>query len=178
MGYGSPFGQQRMSPMSGKAGASPVSAPPPQPRPVFGGNRGAGGKAGRSSMPPPMPSRNVGRAGRGQARAAYGMSSPWGSGRVRSRFKQGGPLFSAFEGLVPGSGGGMDDTVPASIEGREPILVSRDEYVLPADAVSDIGDGSTGRGAELLDGMVTRIRLAKNGSPGQPRSMMDLSGGI
>ena len=72
----------------------------------------------------------------------------------------------------------MDDTVPASIEGREPILVSRDEYVLPADAVSDIGDGSTGRGAELLDGMVTRIRLAKNGSPGQPRSMMDLSGGI
>jgi hypothetical protein len=70
----------------------------------------------------------------------------------------------------------MDDIVPASIEGQEPILVSRDEYILPADAVSDIGDGSTGRGAEILDNMVSGIRLAKNGSPAQPRSMMDISG--
>ena len=68
----------------------------------------------------------------------------------------------------------MDDTVPASIEGREPILVSRDEYVVPADTVSDLGDGSTGRGAEVLDGMVTRTRLAKNGSANQPGRMADI----
>ena len=90
-------------------------------------------------------------------------------------FKQGGQFSSAFEGLVPGSGGGMDDIVSASIEGREPILVSRDEYIIPADAVSDIGDGSTGRGAELIDNMVSGIRLAKNGSQSQPRSMQDIS---
>jgi len=185
MGYGSPFGMQSASPMGGKGGPAPVFAPPPSaPRPFFGGNRGFGGKAGRgrvpSPPPPPRPSfgRSSGKAGRSPS-PSYGGGNPWGSGGARSTFKQGGLFsspFTPFEGLVPGSGGGMDDIVPASIEGQEPILVSRDEYILPADAVSDIGDGSTGRGAEILDNMVSGIRLAKNGSPAQPRSMMDISG--
>ena len=182
MGYGSPFGMQSASPMGGKGGPAPVFAPPPPaPRPFFGGNRGFGGKAGRgrvpSPPPPPRPSfgRSSGKAGRSPS-PSYGGGNPWGSGGARSAFKQGGLFSSPFEGLVPGSGGGMDDVIPASIEGQEPILVSRDEYILPADAVSDIGDGSTGRGAEILDNMVSGIRLAKNGSPAQPRSMMDISG--
>lgn len=184
MGYGSPFGQQSMSPMSGKGGPSQAYSPPP-PRPYFGsntgfgGNRGFGGKAGRSQAPPPPPPRpsfsgNSGKGGRSQSPFA-GSRNPWGSSGSRSMFKQGGQFSSAFEGLVPGSGGGMDDIVSASIEGREPILVSRDEYIIPADAVSDIGDGSTGRGAELIDNMVSGIRLAKNGSQSQPRSMQDIS---
>ncbi|QDP65495.1 MAG: hypothetical protein GOVbin152_7 [Prokaryotic dsDNA virus sp.] len=62
----------------------------------------------------------------------------------------------------------MDDTVMANIEGNEPILVSRDEYVVPADVVSAIGDGSSRQGAHMLDTMNAQVRMAKNGSPQQP----------
>ena len=149
-GFGSPYGGGFGSPYGGGFGYSPPPAYS-APAPLFGG------KAGRNRV--------------------TATPSPWGSGGGRSGFQGGGQFSTAFEGLVPGSGGGMDDTVPASIEGREPILVSRDEYVVPADTVSDLGDGSTGRGAEVLDGMVTRTRLAKNGSANQPGRMADIGSG-
>ena len=70
-------------------------------------------------------------------------------GGLVPKYAHGGQLeieTSFFEGLVPGAGGGMDDVVPANIEGMEPVLLSRDEYVIPADVVSHIGDGSTTTG--------------------------------
>ncbi len=72
------------------------------------------------------------------------MSQPFGG--MLPRYQEGGPLnieTQFFEGLVKGVGGGMDDVVPAIIEGQEPVLLSRDEYVIPADVVSHVGDGST-----------------------------------
>ena len=101
-----------------------------------------------------------GRGGRGGARKADG-------GRLNENV--GG--LSAFEGLLQGSGGGMDDVIPASIDGKEPILVSRDEYVMPADVVSSIGDGSTNEGANMLDNLINNVRIAKNGSPIQPQRL-------
>jgi len=96
-------------------------------------------------------------------------ASPFAGGEYGTRgYFAGGGQIHPFEGLVAGNGGGMDDRVVASIEGNEPILVSRDEYVVPADVVSAIGDGSSRHGAQLLDGMNTQVRLAKNGSPQQP----------
>ena len=163
MGYGSPFGMQAASPMGGKSGASPMQSP-------YGGGFGYSSPPRYDAYSAPSPSFG-GKAGRNTGARS---PSPWGSGNIRSGFQGGGQFSNAFEGLVPGSGGGMDDTVPASIEGREPILVSRDEYVIPADTVSDLGDGSTGRGAEVLDGLVTRTRLAKNGSANQPGRMADI----
>ena len=101
-----------------------------------------------------------GRGGRGGARKADG-------GRLNENV--GG--LSAFEGLLQGSGGGMDDVIPANIDGKEPILVSRDEYVMPADVVSSIGDGSTNEGANMLDNLINNVRIAKNGSPIQPQRL-------
>jgi hypothetical protein len=78
---------------------------------------------------------------------------------------------SAFEGLLQGQGGGMDDVIPANIDGNEPILVSRNEYVMPADVVSSLGDGSTNQGADMLDNLINNVRIAKNGSPIQPQRL-------
>lgn len=89
-------------------------------------------------------------------------------------FDNGGPVViqdQYFEGMVEGAGGGMDDFVPATIEGIEPILLSRDEYVIPADVVSHIGDGSSERGGELLDEMIANIRMMKTNTDIQPEEL-------
>jgi len=74
----------------------------------------------------------------------------------------------AFEGMVPGDGTGMSDDVPFSIEGNQPALLSRDEYVLPADIVSQLGDGSSGAGADMLDNFISQVRQTKYGNTQQP----------
>lgn len=63
-----------------------------------------------------------------------------------------------FEGRVMGQGDGMSDEIPFSIEGQQPALLSRDEYVLPADVVSALGNGSSNAGADKLDNFLTDVR--------------------
>lgn len=63
-----------------------------------------------------------------------------------------------FEGMVKGDGDGMSDEIPFSIEGKQPALLSRDEYVLPADVVSALGNGSSNAGADMLDKFMTDVR--------------------
>ena len=63
-----------------------------------------------------------------------------------------------FEGRVTGDGDGMSDEIPFSIEGQQPALLSRDEYVLPADVVSALGNGSSNAGADKLDKFLTDVR--------------------
>ena len=63
-----------------------------------------------------------------------------------------------FEGRVMGQGDGMSDEIPFSIEGQQPALLSRDEYVIPADVVSALGNGSSNAGADKLDGFLTDVR--------------------
>ncbi len=74
----------------------------------------------------------------------------------------------SFEGMVPGVGTGMSDSVPFSIEGDQPALLSRDEYVLPADVVSQLGDGSSGAGSNMLDNFISKVRQIKYGNTQQP----------
>ena len=48
------------------------------------------------------------------------------------------------EGLVEGVGnGGMDDDLNGTIGNQEKIAVSQDEFIVPADVVSMLGDGSS-----------------------------------
>ena len=63
-----------------------------------------------------------------------------------------------FEGRVMGQGDGMSDEIPFSIEGQQPALLSRDEYVLPSDVVSALGNGSSNAGADKLDKFLTDVR--------------------
>lgn len=71
------------------------------------------------------------------------------------------------EGMVRGPGDGMDDRVPASIEGQDDVLLADNEYIVPADVVSGLGNGSSDAGARELDRMLERVRMARTGTPEQ-----------
>jgi hypothetical protein len=78
----------------------------------------------------------------------------------------GGP--AQTEGMVKGPGGGMDDQVMGTIGDQEQVAVSPGEYIVPADVVSGLGDGSSDAGATELDNMSQRVRMARGGTTQQP----------
>lgn len=71
-------------------------------------------------------------------------------------------------GRIRGAGGGLDDLVPGTIEGRQKVRLADGEFIFPADVVSAIGDGSTDAGARRLHEMMDGIRKQKTGSTKQP----------
>ena len=72
-------------------------------------------------------------------------------------------------GKINGNGGGMDDKVPGMIGDQQPVAVSPGEFIVPADVVSGLGDGSTDAGVEELYGMMDRVRSERTGKREQPR---------
>ena len=78
-------------------------------------------------------------------------------------------------GLLKGPGDGQSDDIPAKDTGGQDYLLADGEYVVPADAVSALGNGSTDAGARELDAMIARIRKSYYGSESQP-SLKDKSG--
>lgn len=64
-------------------------------------------------------------------------------------------------------GDGMSDSIPASIEGRQPARLSRSEFVVPSDVVSHLGNGSSEAGAAQLHAMMDRIRTQRTGNTEQ-----------
>lgn len=62
-----------------------------------------------------------------------------------------------------GQGDGMSDSVPAMIDGQQPAALSEGEYVVPADVVSGLGNGSTDAGASALEDMSEKVRAFRNG---------------
>jgi len=74
------------------------------------------------------------------------------------------------EGMIEGEGGGMDDQVMGMIGDQQPVAVSPGEYIVPADVVSGLGDGSSDAGAEELDQMLDDVRRSRqNGDIRQPK---------
>lgn len=71
------------------------------------------------------------------------------------------------EGMIEGNGSGMDDMVGGMIGDQQPVAVSPGEYIVPADVVSGLGDGSSDAGAEELDQMMSRVRMARGGTTEQ-----------
>jgi hypothetical protein len=65
----------------------------------------------------------------------------------------------------------MSDEIKASIDGEQDVLLSDGEYVIPADAVAMLGNGSTDAGANRLDAMIARLRTQKYGRNKQPPEM-------
>jgi hypothetical protein len=69
-----------------------------------------------------------------------------------------------MEGTVQGPGDGMDDLVPATMDdGSQDVLLSDGEFIVPADVVSGLGNGSTDAGAEELHRMMDRVRQERTG---------------
>lgn len=67
-------------------------------------------------------------------------------------------------GGISGPGSGLDDAIPAVVNGRKPAALSSGEFVVPAHAVSGLGNGSTEDGVRHLKGMVSRIMRHKFGT--------------
>lgn len=80
----------------------------------------------------------------------------------RSYFAAGGYLDG---GAVPGDG--MSDSQPAMIDNQQPAALSSGEFVMPADVVSGLGNGSSDAGAKQLYAMMDRIRRARTGTTEQ-----------
>jgi hypothetical protein len=71
-------------------------------------------------------------------------------------------------GAVRGPGDGLSDSVPANIDGQEPVALSDGEVVVPADVVSGLGNGSSEAGAQTLEDMNENVRQARTGKKNQP----------
>jgi len=76
-----------------------------------------------------------------------------------------GGLLSLHRGgnFLSGGGDGMSDDIPAMIGTKQPARLADGEFVIPADVVSHIGNGSSKAGAEKLYAMMDKIRQERTG---------------
>jgi LysM repeat protein len=87
--------------------------------------------------------------------------------------QEGGDVGEYFEGQVEGKGDGMSDEIPFRVKGGNPdfALLSKDEYVIPADVVSMLGNGSSDAGANKLDDFLTDVRKEAFGREKQQKEI-------
>lgn len=84
----------------------------------------------------------------------------------------GGQLGGYSDGgrMLRGPGDGMSDSIPAEIRGRrgrQPARLADGEFVVPADVVSHLGNGSTEAGSRKLYKMMDNVRRARTGKTRQ-----------
>jgi hypothetical protein len=73
--------------------------------------------------------------------------------------------------MLKGPGDGMSDSIPATINNHQPARLANDEFVVPADVVSHLGNGSSDAGAKKLYSMMDRVRRARTGTPKQAKAI-------
>jgi len=74
-------------------------------------------------------------------------------------------------GYLDGKGDGMSDSIPATIEGKQPARLADGEFVIPADVVSHLGNGSSKAGAKHLYKMMDKVRKARTGKVSQGKQI-------
>jgi hypothetical protein len=103
---------------------------------------------------------------------------PFGSA---SMYREDGPYGFALRGLnipqlakggyLDGQGDGMSDSIPATIEGKQPARLADGEFVIPADVVSHLGNGSSKAGSKRLYAMLDKVRRARTGNKKQGKQI-------
>lgn len=85
----------------------------------------------------------------------------------------GGALGSYSDGgrMLKGPGDGMSDDIPGIIGNKQPARLADGEFVVPADVVSHLGNGSTDAGAKRLYAMMDRVRKARTGTKKQGKQI-------
>lgn len=95
---------------------------------------------------------------------------------------EGGPIYDVpdeslgyarggIAGMLRGPGDGMSDHIPATIQGKQPARLSDGEFVVPADVVSHLGNGSSKAGAEHLYSMMNKVREDRTGRTEQAKQI-------
>jgi len=69
--------------------------------------------------------------------------------------------------FLSGGGDGMSDDIPAMIGDKQPARLADGEFVIPADVVSHLGNGSSKAGAKRLYEMMADIRKERTGTKKQ-----------
>ena len=85
------------------------------------------------------------------------------------KFRQLGGM--AKGGYLDGQGDGMSDSIPATIEGKQPARLADGEFVVPADVVSHLGNGSSKAGSKRLYAMLDKVRHARTGNKKQGKEI-------
>jgi hypothetical protein len=73
--------------------------------------------------------------------------------------------------FLSGGGDGMSDSIKANINGTQPARLADGEFVIPADVVSHLGNGSSKAGAKQLYSMMDKIRKARTGRKSQGKQI-------
>jgi len=132
---------------------SRASQPSPYYRPTYAAVGGIMNSNVPHSFDDETGSDNVGMAAGGFNMANGGMTSLGG-------YSDGGRM-------LKGPGDGMSDSIPGVIGGKQPARLADGEFVVPADVVSHLGNGSTDAGAKRLYSMMDNIRQARTGKKKQ-----------
>jgi hypothetical protein len=92
---------------------------------------------------------------------------------VSKMYAGGGHLGGYSDGgrMLKGPGDGMSDSIPARIGSKQPARLADGEFVVPADVVSHLGNGSTDAGAKQLYNMMDKVRKARTGTKKQGREI-------
>ena len=106
---------------------------------------------------------------------AYSGYEPPTPNYYRAQYAHGGlaDLGSYSDGgrMLKGPGDGMSDDIPATIANKQPARLANEEFVIPADVVSHLGNGSSEAGAKQLYKMMDRVRQARTGTKKQGKQI-------
>jgi hypothetical protein len=144
-GYVNPALASAISRLKGGTG---IPTPAPNQLGMYGTNSPLLGILQQISAPKPQPK-------------AYALNV--NSGKQEPQYARGGYL--------DGQGDGMSDSIPATIEGKQPARLADGEFVIPADVVSHMGNGSTKAGSKRLYAMLDRVRKARTGHTKQGKKI-------
>jgi hypothetical protein len=148
-------GQATSNPLSNIAQTSASQGTGSSPQAYYGGSQLGGGLGGQLG--------GSGSQGAFPLQGQYGIVK-MAAGGMAPRFLSGG-------------GDGMSDSIKANINGNQEARLADGEFVIPADVVSHIGNGSSKAGAKQLYSMMDRVRQARTGRKSQgkqinPRKLM------
>jgi hypothetical protein len=73
--------------------------------------------------------------------------------------------------FLSGGGDGMSDSIKATIDGKREARLADGEFVVPADVVSGLGNGSSKAGAKQLYAMMDRVRQSRTGTVKQGKQI-------
>jgi hypothetical protein len=107
--------------------------------------------------------------------AGLGAMSGAGSNNAFPLEGQYGIVKMAAGGMAPsflsGGGDGMSDSIPAMIGNKQEARLADGEFVIPADVVSHLGNGSSKAGAKQLYSMMDKVRTARTGRKSQGKQI-------
>ena len=156
--------------------------------PAAAGMGGVGGYTDQTPGDSSTGSSSMGNDPAGTAGASGGDDAPSGDGSpgngdyafggsIHNQYAAGGmasmPEYAAGGKLLRGPGDGMSDSIPAVINGPTPqrAALADGEFVIPADVVSHLGNGSTEAGSKQLYAMMDKIRHARTGNKKQSKQI-------